>query len=70
MANITNQNDIGKPEILTSETVYFDNTFKDTHSAFDKDKKIYTIVRSGFYFVKKYYNAGEIIDNPEMVRSE
>lgn len=52
-----------------SETIYFEHVYKDTHGAYDKTKNTYTIVKSGFYMVKKYYNAGDIIESPEMVGS-
>jgi len=52
-----------------SETVYFEKVFKDTHGAFNPDTKNYTIVRSGTYQVTKHYNAGDVIEDPIMVRS-
>lgn len=52
-----------------SNTIYFEKVFKDTHGAFNPDTKNYTIVRSGTYHVTKHYNAGDVIEDPIMVRS-
>lgn len=48
----------------SAETIFFKIEKTDTHNAYDEKTKKYAIVHDGLYTVKKYYKAGDVIDDP------
>lgn len=52
-----------------TEKIWFEQSVRDSHGCFDHKNKYFTFPMSKMYEVRKYFKAGDVIENPESVRS-